>query len=253
MNEATFLPAEWQELQEVQDLLEQARREARAPLVSERDTLRRDLQQLQSELQQLRQTVAQSQDSNREQDKNRNGNPLQNGNNDQAATQDVQRLEALVARLQERIKTLEGELELKNKRLAEEVLERGIREAVAKVGEVHKDAWSDVVARGKALFTIDEHGRPVARDQAGNMVYGRDGMTPLDFAEWAGSLLAEAPHLFKASSGSGSTGGNGANGAPGGEQGPRPVVITREQARNPIHYRRAKDKAAKLGSELLIQ
>lgn len=253
MNDANILPAEWQGLQEVQDLLEQARREARAPLVQERDTLRRDLQQLQLELQQLRQTMAQLQEAGREQDKYRNGNPPQNGGNDQAATHEVQRLEALVTRLQERIKALEEELELKNKRLAEEVLERGIREAVAKVGEVHKDAWSDVVARGKALFTIDEHGRPVARDQAGNLIYGRDGMTPLDFAEWAGSLLAEAPHLFKASSGSGGAGGSGANGTPAAEQGPAPVIISREQARNPIHYRRAKEKAAKLGSELLIQ
>lgn len=243
MSQETILPEQWQELPQVKSLVEEAVREARAPLstlTKERDGLQRQLRELQTELQGLHDTAQSTQSK-------------ENGSEKKPASdfpqQERQRLESLSKQLRERVASLEDELQAKDRRLAEEILARGIRDAVAKVGEVHKDAWADVVSRGKTAFSLDEQGRPVARDAAGEVIYSKDGITPMGFDEWAQKLLVEAPHLFKASSGAGS----GAAGGTGQEQPGREVVLTKEQARNPLAYRRAKERAAKLGVELIIQ
>ena len=232
MSDAHPLPDQWREHPEVKALVTQAVKEAR-------DALAPYVKQLETEL-----TARKRQDT------------ASNGRNDNdgetpppSDTSEKHPAQNQVQRLQERIKALETELQTKDRRLAQEVLERGIREAVANVGEVHKDAWADVIARGKSVFSIDEHGCPVARDTSNNALYAADGVTPMDFAQWARNLLADAPHLFKAAGNNGS----GATGGGNNEQPGRNVVISKEQARNPITYRRAKERAAKLGSELLIQ
>ncbi len=233
MFEDLTLPEDWQEHPEVQALVEKAVRETRAQFAGERDALKQELAALRQELHELTEALARKDEEDTE------SKTRDNGHAEPTA----------VKQLQERIRHLEEELAAKNKRLAEEVLERGLREAVSKVGEVFKDAWPDVIARGKELFSIDEQGSPVARNADDSVRYGKDGLTPLGFEEWAQGLLAEAPHLFKASAGSGGTGGQGQ----GAGQGGNPVVISKEQARNPLLYRRAKERAARLGSELIIQ
>lgn len=249
MTDETTLPEQWQELPEVRELVDKSVGEARAALSAERDTLKRELRQLKEQLQQMREAAAAQSPAEAQGAKKPDAGSPQSGQPEQQGQPEQTGQTGQIARLQTKIRELEAELKAKNDRLAAEVLERGIRDAVAKVGEVHKDAWPDVVARGKALFSIDEQGRPVARDADGNIIYAKDGLAPMDFAEWARKLMAEAPHLFKASSGAGS----GAAAGTGSPQGGRPVTITKEQARNPLLYRRAKEKAAKLGSELLIQ
>jgi uncharacterized protein YukE len=236
MFEDLILPENWQEHPEVHALVEKAVRDTRAQFAGERDSLKQELAALRQELHELNEALARKAEEDTE-------------SKDSKAQDNGQAEPAAVKQLQERIRHLEEELAAKDKRLAEEVLERGLREAVSKIGEVFKDAWPDVIARGKDLFSIDEQGRPVARNADGSVLYGKDGLAPLGFEEWARSLLAEAPHLFKASAGSGGTGGQGQ----GTGQANNPVVISKEQARNPLLYRRAKERAAKLGSELIIQ
>lgn len=150
------------------------------------------------------------------------------------------------------VSRLQAELEVKNQRLAMELVERGIRDAVSHVGEVYKNAWPDVIARGKGVFGVDEKGEVAPRGQDGAiLLVGKDkDAAPLTFAQWAERLLSDAPHLFKATTrpaadqpaAGGSGKGNGQN-----------VTISRDQARNPLHYRRAKELAAQRGVDLLIQ
>lgn len=239
MPEEITLPDQWQELPQIKELVEQTVsevRNSRAAIVKERDVLKEQLRNLSKELAELRD--------------NQEAAPPQNSSKKSPDSEDQERkrLEAQVRQLQERVKTLEAELQTKNARLAEEVLERGIRDAVNKVGDVHKNAWKDVVARGKAVFSLDEQGRPVPRDPAGDIIYGKDNAQPMTFDEWAQKLQADAPHLFKAASG----GGSGATGGRNPDQNSK-VVISKEDARNPLVYRKAKEKAASNGVELIIQ
>lgn len=240
MPEEISLPQEWQELPQVKELVEQAVSEARtsrAAIVKERDALKEKLTNLSKELAELR--------DNQEAAPPHDAPQIPKDNQDQ----ERKRLEGQVRQLQERVKSLEAELQAKNARLAEEILERGIRDAVNKVGDVHKNAWKDVVARGKNVFSLDEQGRPVPRDPAGEIIYGKDGTQPMSFDEWAQKLLADAPHLFKAAGG----GGSGATGGRNPDQNSKAVTISKEEARNPLAYRKAKEKAASNGVELIIQ
>ncbi len=230
MSDELTLPENWQQHPDVLGLVEKAMQEANTRLQTEQD-VRKRLQEerdaLKRELLALKQELA------------------ANATSDMDHSPSSPRTQQLL----ERVQALETELRDKTARLNQEVVERGIREAVALVGEVHKDAWPDVIARGKAMFSINEQGAVQARDVQGTAIFAKDGVTPLDFKEWARNLQAEAPHLFKASTGSGGSGGAGTSADTKG----RPVIISKEQARNPLLYRRAKERATKLGSELLIQ
>jgi len=242
MAEETTLPEHWQELPEVKSLVqqtvEQAVAEVRTSLTAvakERDRLKEELAGLAEKLEQQK----------AEADRDPASGAAVGG---AGADQERKRLEARAKQLQERVAALEKELQAKNRRLAEEVLERGIREAVAAVGDVHKDAWKDVIARGKAVFSLDEQGQPVPRDAAGELIYGPEGLAPMTFGQWAQKLMTEAPHLFKASGSAGS----GAAGGKGAGQGAKTVTLSRDEARNPLAYRKAKENAARLGAELII-
>ncbi|HRE06729.1 MAG TPA: hypothetical protein PKX00_14040 [Opitutaceae bacterium] len=73
-------------------------------------------------------------------------------------------------------------------------------------------AIDDVSTRIRARFKLGEDGQPVAVDTQGNKIYGEDGH-PLSIEGAVRQLTKQAPHLFKASSGSGAS--NGPSGAGG--------------------------------------
>lgn len=91
-------------------------------------------------------------------------------------------------------------------KLATYRVETELRDAAAKAG-VRAAAITDVLARGKALFRLDDHEQVVPFDQNGEVIAGKDGTTPMQPEEWLNGLFSEAKHLFEESAGSGSAGG----------------------------------------------
>lgn len=83
---------------------------------------------------------------------------------------------------------------------------------------LRKTASADMVARARAAWRLED-GKPVAYDEQGEKIYGRNG-EPITMKEWSERLAKDAPHLFEASSGSGAGGGGGGGG--GGDTDPNP-------------------------------
>jgi hypothetical protein len=54
----------------------------------------------------------------------------------------------------------------------------------------------------------------VGMDSEGNVIMGKDGVTPLSVNEWVTSLRESAPHLFKSASGTNATSQHGGKQAP---------------------------------------
>ena len=92
------------------------------------------------------------------------------------------------------------------------VIDNAVHSAAPKVG-VKKTATEDVIERARRTFTSKD-GQAVAMKDS-QVVYGKDGITPLGIEEWVAGLPAVAPHLFEESKGSG---------APGNGNPPKPPV-----------------------------
>lgn len=90
----------------------------------------------------------------------------------------------------------------------DKVLADSIREAALKAGAL-PEASEDIILRAKSTFTLNEHGEAVAVDRNGEVIYSKDGKTPLSPLEWAESLREAAPHLWPRAQGAGQTGDNG--------------------------------------------
>ena len=85
-----------------------------------------------------------------------------------------------------------------------------IRIAASKNG-AFPEALDDVVLRAKGVYTV-ENGVPTPKDEKGQVIYGKDGKTPMPPEEWVLALKGSAKHLFMGSQGSGAAGGNGHGG-----------------------------------------
>jgi len=82
-----------------------------------------------------------------------------------------------------------------------------IRGAALEAG-AEKSALEDFILRGSAIWKLDDDGKAVAM-QEGELIYGKDGKTPLTPKEWAESLRESAPHLFPRAQGAGTPGAGG--------------------------------------------
>jgi hypothetical protein len=100
-------------------------------------------------------------------------------------------------------------------------------------------AVEDILLRGRNTFKIVD-GKPVPYDPNGQVIYGKDVVTPLSIEEWMKALQGKAPHLFEGSTGGGASGGRSVNGV-------NAVTITKTQARDTNLYRQAKERAEKRG------
>lgn len=72
------------------------------------------------------------------------------------------------------------------------------------------EAKDDIIARGSPIWRLNDDGNAVAMNGE-EVVFGKDGKTPLSPKEWADSLRETAPHLWPKAQGSGAPG----SGAPG--------------------------------------
>lgn len=259
MEKNETLPQGWQERPQVKALLDKTVRAAADAREQESAQLRQQVRTLQEQLaafdgldpEQAKKALSSAQDK-AERDM------LEQGKLDQLVQARLARskseYEARVKQLETRLAGLQQELELKDGRLAEVLVERGIKDAVDEVGVIYKNAWPDVLARGKSVFRIDANGRAVARDAEGKAVPGRDGNESLTFAQWAKDLLVSAPHLF-ASSGNAKERSGAAPGSPaasGREYNGQNVKLSKDQAKDPVQYRNAKKRAVVQGGELVI-
>lgn len=93
----------------------------------------------------------------------------------------------------------------------DKVLADSIRAASIKAGAL-PEASEDIILRARGTFQLNEHGEAVAVDKDGEVIYGKDGKTPLSPLEWAESLRESAPHLWPKAVGAGQTGDKGAKG-----------------------------------------
>ena len=81
-------------------------------------------------------------------------------------------------------------------------------------------AIPDITARARATFKLS-NGVPQAFDADGQTVrLGKDGVTPMNLAEWLDALVSDAPHLFESNAGGGAAGN--ASGGSGNRSGKNP-------------------------------
>lgn len=114
--------------------------------------------------------------------------------------------QAQVEQLTKRAETAETTIVDLQKQLATAVIERGIADAVGEVGQPRKGALIDIIQRGRQTWKLDDKGKPVAVNEDGTAIYGKDGKEPISMKEWAQNLLEQAPHLFEESKGGGGRG-----------------------------------------------
>jgi len=86
------------------------------------------------------------------------------------------------------------------------LIDGAVRNAAVEA-KVRPGALEDVVLRANRTFKVVD-GKAVAHDEKGNIVYGRDGTSPLSPSEWLQSLKSSADHLFEQSQGGGAGGGD---------------------------------------------
>lgn len=142
--------------------------------------------------------------------------------------------------------TLKGELGLKDSALSKSIIEKGIREAVLSTGKVFSEAWSDIIHRGMEVFKVNAKGAAEPRGSEGKLLYGKDGVNPLTYKEWAESLRETVPYIWDENlpGGAGSSG----NKSPGGDS----ISISKADSRDVEKYRAAKEEADKAGLPLQV-
>lgn len=91
---------------------------------------------------------------------------------------------------------------------SDKVLADSIRAAAIKAGAL-PEAAEDIILRAKGTFKLSDDGEAIATDRDGEVIYGKDGKTPLSPLEWAESLRETATHLWPRAQGAGQTGDNG--------------------------------------------
>lgn len=125
----------------------------------------------------------------------------------------AKRTERMQADFNKKLQAEQGKAEklaAKAQKLAERATNEAIIKAAGKAGAL-SEAMEDIVLRAKgAGWTIDDEGNVVARNGE-DVVFGKDGKTPLTPEEWVASLRENAPHLWPKAQGSGANGSNNPN------------------------------------------
>lgn len=89
--------------------------------------------------------------------------------------------------------------------LAKLMIDDGIKSVALKAG-IQPTAVEDVVLRARGVYHVVD-GAPVPKAADGNVIYAKDGKTPMPMDDWITGLKESAPHLFLGSQGSGAGGG----------------------------------------------
>jgi len=98
-----------------------------------------------------------------------------------------------------RAETSEGQL-------AVLLIDSAVRAEALKLGVVNT-ALDDVVLRARTVYRMKD-GAAVPHNDKGEVVFGKDGKTPMPMGDWLTALKKTAPHLFATSQGGGAGGGS---------------------------------------------
>lgn len=107
--------------------------------------------------------------------------------------------------LETKLTTTESALQMANSQLSILMIDNAIRQEAVKNGAL-TTALDDVVLRARTVYSMDK-GQAVPKDDKGQVIYGKDGQTPMVMGDWIVNLKKAAPHLFAGSQGSGAGGG----------------------------------------------
>lgn len=133
---------------------------------------------------------------------------LAEGKLDEVITKRTERLRTDYDRQLAAEKTRADKAEAFAAKYSDKVLADSIRAAAIKAGAL-PEAAEDIILRARGTFKLSEDGEAIATDRDGEVVYGKDGKTPLSPLEWAESLRETATHLWPRAQGTGQTGDNG--------------------------------------------
>ena len=103
------------------------------------------------------------------------------------------------------IEELRGQLQTRDEQLARRVVDDQIRAAAVGSGLI-PSAVDDALFRGRQVFSLDEDGEAVARDEEGSVLPGLNGSSRLAPAEWLEAMREVAPHWWPHSNGAGAPG-----------------------------------------------
>lgn len=120
-----------------------------------------------------------------------------------------QRVGEMKSTYEAQLKTLTEQNSVAQRQLESLLIDNAVRDAAVKSG-VQPTAVDDVLLRAKATFKIKD-GNAVPVDSQGNVVYGKDGSTPMSVVDWTTGLKKQAPHLFQGSQGGGAQGSGKGN------------------------------------------
>lgn len=108
-----------------------------------------------------------------------------------------------------KIEELSQILKKKEEDLTALVVDGQIRESYIAL-DFEPTAMDDIITLGRKTFVMDyESGQATPRDQHGNIIFSKDGKTPIGPAEWLENLSEKKPYLRRASSGAGASGSGG--------------------------------------------
>lgn len=120
-----------------------------------------------------------------------------------------QRVGEMKSTYENQLKTLTEQNSVAQRQLESLLIDNAVRDAAVKSG-VQPTAVDDVLLRAKATFKIKD-GNAVPVDAQGNVVYGKDGTSPMSVVDWTTGLKKQAPHLFQGSQGGGAQGSGKGN------------------------------------------
>ena len=102
--------------------------------------------------------------------------------------------------------TYKTRAEASEAQLAVLLIDSAVRAEALKSG-VQATALDDVVLRARTVYKMKD-GAAVPHDTKGEVIYSKDGKTPMPMSDWVVELKKTAPHLFAGSQGGGAGGGN---------------------------------------------
>lgn len=108
---------------------------------------------------------------------------------------------------EQQIEQLNNANQQSSAQLAILLIDNAIKSEAIKNG-IYATAVDDIVLRARSVYSVDK-GNPVPKNDKGEVIYGKDGTTPMPIGEWILNQKKVAPHLFHGSQGSGAGGGRG--------------------------------------------
>lgn len=87
-------------------------------------------------------------------------------------------------------------------KLSQLTIDGSVREAAGELKMI-PSAVTDAILLARTVFSLDEHGHPVMKNEDGTVKLGKDGKTPITPNEWLSSLKEAKGHWFPAPGGLG--------------------------------------------------